>query len=92
MLRDFYEQRGREDAKQPLLAWARIIEHADWSNPAQVKELFGSADFVGDRIIFNIGGNKYRLIVAAKFAYRIFYVRFVGTHEEYDSIEEVKEV
>ena len=60
----------------------------DWESPAQVKENYRSASFVGEnRVIFNIKGNDYRLVVKINYPYRVVYVRFVGTHAEYDKID-----
>jgi mRNA interferase HigB len=75
------------DAEDPLLAWYREVEKEDWSNPAQVKQKYGSASFVGNRVVFNIKGNDYRLVVWINYPGRIVYVRFVGTHKEYDEID-----
>jgi len=86
-LRDFYEQPGHEDARQALLVWAKIVEKAEWTTPANVRSQFRTVDFVNDRAIFNIGGNKYRLIVRINFSKKIVFVRFLGTHVEYDRIE-----
>ena len=87
-LREFYERPGRGDVKQPLLAWFRITERANWTKPAEIKRQFRNASFVGDnRVIFNIAGNKYRLVVHVNYAFRAVYVCFVGTHEEYDAID-----
>jgi mRNA interferase HigB len=88
-LRQFWELYS--DAEDPLLAWFREVEKEDWSNPAQVKEKYRSASFVGGRVVFNIKGNDYRLVVRINYPRRIVYVRFVGTHKEYDEID-VKEV
>ena|ERR1700722_15894828 len=80
------------EAEEPLLAWYREVEKADWSEPSQVKEQFRSASFPkGNRVVFNIKGNDYRLIVRINYPYRVIYVRFVGTHAQYDQID-VKEV
>ena len=80
------------DAEEPLLAWYREVEKEDWSQPAQVKEKYRSASIVkGSRVVFNIKGNDYRLVVKINYPYRVVYVRFVGTHVEYDAID-VKEV
>jgi mRNA interferase HigB len=80
------------DAEAPLLAWYREAEKADWENPAQVKEQYRSASFVGrNRVVFNIKGNDYRLVVQINYPYRVVYVRFVGTHAEYEKID-VREV
>src|SRR6266850_554602 len=75
------------DAEDPLLAWYREVEKEDWTKPSQVKEKYRSASFVGDRVVFNIKGNDYRLVVRINYPYRVVYVRFVGTHEEYDEID-----
>lgn len=90
-LREFWEDPAYADAEQPLKAWFREAELADWANPAAVKADFRSASIVGDRIVFNIGGNKYRLVVRANYPYRVFYIRFVGTHAQYDRTD-VREV
>lgn len=80
------------DAEEPLLAWYREVEKADWSEPSQVKEQFRNASFPkGNRVVFNIKGNDYRLVVRINYPYRIVYVRFVGTHTQYNQID-VKEV
>lgn len=84
--------RRRPDAEGPLLAWYREVEKADWATPAEVKEKYRNASIVGDsRVIFNIKGNDYRLVVKINYPYRMVYVRFVGTHVEYDKID-VEEV
>ena len=88
-LREFWTR--YPDAEEPLLAWYREIEKEDWSKPSQVKDKYRSASFVGDRVVFNIKGNDYRLVVKINYPYRVVYVRFVGTHEEYDEID-VEEV
>lgn len=75
-------------AETPLGTWYQIVSKGTWSGPADIKEAFGSkVDFVGDnRVIFDIGGNKYRLIVHFAYAFKTVLVKFVGTHEEYDAI------
>ena len=61
---------------------------ADWKTPQEAKNQFRSASIIGDnRIVFNIKGNTYRLIVKINYPYRIVYIRFIGTHREYDSID-----
>jgi mRNA interferase HigB len=87
-LRAFWEQAGRGYAEQPLKAWFREVEHADWAKPADVKQAFRSASLVGNgRVVFNIAGNKYRLVVRINYPYRVVYIRFIGTHGEYDEID-----
>jgi mRNA interferase HigB len=77
---------------QPLLAWFREAERASWKSPADIKRQYASASFVGnDRVVFNIGGNKYRLVVAVRYDVAVVFIRFIGTHAQYDRID-VKEV
>ena len=77
------------DAEQPLRAWHQEVEHAAWRGPAEVRARYGTADFVANnRVIFDIRGNKYRLVVAVKYGpLHCVYVRFLGTHAEYDRID-----
>jgi mRNA interferase HigB len=87
-LREFWSRPGRHDAEQPLRAWVHIVRAADWSKPTDVKRMFRSADIVGgERVVFNIGGNKYRLVAAVHYRGKRIYVRFIGTHREYDGID-----
>lgn len=75
-------------AEQPLKAWYAIVSKADWATPVDVKATYGNASIVGgDRVVFNIGGNRYRLIVRFDYPNRVGFVRFVGTHAEYDSVD-----
>ena len=85
-LKQFWEL--HPNAELPLRLWYARVKAAKWSGPADVKTDFGGAvDFVGDnRIIFDIGGNKFRLIVHVAYAYGRVLVKFVGTHKEYDAI------
>jgi len=65
-----------------------VAKAADWSKPTDIKEMFRSADILAnDRVVFNIGGNKYRLVVAVHYRGKRVYIRFVGTHAEYDRID-----
>ena len=85
-LRTFWESEPR--AEQPLKAWYVIAAKADWSSPTDVKMAYGNASIVGnDRVVFNISGNRYRLIVRFDYTHRIGFVRFVGTHAEYDAVD-----
>ena len=83
--------RERPDAEKPLRTWYGIVAQASWNQPADVKEHFGAAvDFVADnRLIFNIGGNKYRLIVRVAYEFKAVQIKFVGTDSEYDKIDPV---
>lgn len=88
-LRQFWEAHPRNRAaKTPLEDWHAQVSAADWATPAEVKAQFGDASILqGGRVIFNIGGNKYRLVVRINYPYRVVYIRFVGTHAEYDEID-----
>ena len=87
-LRNFWTLPGRGDAEQPLRTWVHIARAADRSNPADVKRMFRSADILpNDRVVFNIGGNKYRIIAAVHYRGQRIFVSFIGTHAEYDKID-----
>lgn len=76
------------DVKESTLAWYRHALDADWSTPAHVKQDFRNASILKDgRVVFNIAGNKYRLVVWINYAYRVVYIRFIGTHAQYDKID-----
>lgn len=82
-LQNFWEEHPK--SKQPLLSWYQIINKNNFETVNDIRKIFGSADFVGKNIIiFNISGNNYRLIVKINFITQIVYIKFIGTHEEYD--------
>ncbi|MEN0119253.1 MAG: type II toxin-antitoxin system HigB family toxin [Agrobacterium cavarae] len=85
-LKTFWEHHSQ--AETPLRTWHAIVSNADWTGPSDVKATFGATvDFVSDnRIIFDIAGNKYRLIVHVAYAYKRVLIKFIGTHKEYDKI------
>src|SRR5690625_2424295 len=85
----FWEESPKHlDAKQPTLAWYQQVVKADWSMPADVKADFGNASILKDgRGVFNIAGNKYQLVVWINYAYKVVYIRFIGTHRQYDQID-----
>jgi len=87
-LRDFWTRPGCDDARQPLQSWYAVVSKAAWASPAEVKAQYGNASFVGgNRVVFNIAGNKYRLIVAFAYRVQVAYVKFIGTHAEYDKVD-----
>ena len=87
-LKNFWETSSYADAKEPLLAWYRVVLKADWKSPAEIKADLRNASILQDgRTIFNIAGNKYRLAVWINYSYRVVHVRFVGTHAQYDAID-----
>jgi len=86
-LRQYWERPQYSDSEQPLRAWFREASRADWKSPAEVKAAFRSASILANnRVVFNIAGNKYRLVVRVNYAYRVIYIRFVGTHRQYERI------
>lgn len=85
-LRAFWER--HPDAEQPLKAWYEEATLASWTQPADIKAQYRSASVLKNRrMVFNIKGNDYRLIVAIAYKLQIVYVKFIGTHEEYDAID-----
>lgn len=87
-LREFWKI--HPDAQQPLQAWYADVKQADWQSPAHIKSAYRNASIVtNNRVVFNVKGNKYRLVVAINYEYKLVYIRFVGTHQEYDNIDVV---
>ena len=87
-LKEFYESKGHEDSRVALERWFQITEQAEWANFSEIKADFPATDYVGNQhYIFNIRGNRYRLIVVVKFTIKHVFIRWVGTHEEYDNID-----
>lgn len=85
-LEDFWKKHA--DAEQALRSWFNEVKHSEWKDTNDIKFRYRSADFVsGSRVVFNIKGNKYRLIVEVKYLAKIVYIRFIGTHAEYDKID-----
>jgi mRNA interferase HigB len=85
-LRQFWERHPQ--AESPIRIWYGIASKAEWASTIDIKTQFGvSVDFVGDnRVIFDLSGNKYRLVVPVSYIYRRILVKFIGTHAEYDKI------
>lgn len=84
-LREFWEKHSL--AKQPLLSWYKTVQIANWQNYAEIKEKFSTVSILNStRMVFNLGGNKYRLICLVRFDKQIIFIRFIGTHKEYDKI------
>jgi len=89
-LRQFWERHPQ--AQRPIRAWFAVVNKARWKGPADVKRQFGvTVDFIGDnRLIFDLGGNKYRLIVHVSYAFGRVLVKFIGTHASYDRVDPEK--
>ncbi len=76
------------DARRPLFAWFAEVEKETWHGPDDIKGRYPSASFIeGNRVVFNVKGNKYRVVVAIKYEFFSVYIRFIGTHAEYDEID-----
>ena len=89
MLRDFYEK--HPDATIPLQTWYHDVQRAAWKNPADITTVYKNASILpGNRAVFNIKGNRYRLVVVIVYQHGVVYIRFVGTHAEYDRIDVAK--
>lgn len=85
-LRDFWEK--HPDAEIPLRAWYALASRASWKTPNDIKVAYRHASFTANnRVVFNIKGNDYRLVVAVHYDRGLMYIRFVGTHRQYDRIE-----
>jgi mRNA interferase HigB len=85
-LRDFFNIHA--NSKDALNNWYRLLLQSDWSNFHEMKKMFNSVDSVGnDRYVFNIRGNNYRIVAMIFFDKRTIFIRFVGTHAEYDKID-----
>lgn len=86
VLREYWER--HPPAEQPLKAWFAEASKADWATPQDIKNVYRHASFVADnRVVFNIGGNSYRLIVHVNYHYQIVYIKFIGSHADYDRID-----
>lgn len=85
-LRDFWA--AHPDSEQPLLAWFDEASKAAWTQPADIKAQYASASILKSRrVVFNIKGNDYRLVVAVAYKLGVVYVKFIGTHKQYDAID-----
>lgn len=87
---NYWSQPNRGDAEADLTSWYNAVKSkkCDWATPADVKASYGNASIVaGNRVVFNIHGNKYRLVVKINYPARIVFIRWIGTHAEYDKID-----
>jgi mRNA interferase HigB len=88
-LREFCENHPRgEEAREALDLWYRVVKQAEWQMPADVKAAYGDASILKNgRVVFNIRGNKFRLVTRINYGMGIVFIRFLGTHAEYDQID-----
>jgi mRNA interferase HigB len=85
-LREFWEK--HTNAEEALKAWYKEAKAADWKAPSDIKDRFASASFLpNSRVVFNVKGNHYRLVAVVRYEFGLVYIRFVGTHAEYDRID-----
>jgi mRNA interferase HigB len=76
------------DSEEPLKAWFKVTSNAGWETPQDVKACYNNASILKDgRVVFYIAGNKYRIVAWINYSYGVLYIRFVGTHEQYDEID-----
>lgn len=89
ILREFWTRQPTAEGR--LRSWYQEAKAADWAGPVDINNKYPSASFLEDnRVVFNIGGNEYRLVVLVKYEYHVVYIRFVGTHAECDAIDAAK--
>ena len=87
-LREFYEQPLYKDAEQPLKAWHSEAIKATWQTPHEIKAQIGTASIIdSSKVVFNIAGNKYRLVVDVDYSRQAVFVKFIGTHKQYDKLD-----
>jgi mRNA interferase HigB len=85
ILNDYY--RKHSETKSQLETWYYEVKNSNWNSPVEIKERYGSASIIGNnRVVFNIKGNKYRFVVKINYKMKIVYLRFFGTHKEYNKI------
>ena len=87
-LRDFFGKPEYSDSEVSLRAWYHDIKTAEWKNSNELKKQYKNASKVGEgRVVFNIKGNDYRLVVAIDYEFQAIFIRFIGTHKQYDKID-----
>lgn len=87
---EFWEQPIYADAETPLVMWFAIVSKQDWATPHDIKQMFHNSSILKNgRVVFNIAGNKYRLVVSVSYATRALWIKIIGTHKQYDEISEV---
>ena len=87
-LREFQEKAEYADSENALRSWYHEANNADWNNANELKEQYKNASIVGEgKVVFNIKGNMYRLVVWIDYGYKVIFIRFIGTHKQYDKID-----
>ncbi len=86
-LKEFWELHNYINSEQPLKSWYDEAKKATWKTPSEIKAQYANASILKEgRVVFNIHGNRYRLVIKINYDFGVIYIRFVGTHEEYDKI------
>ena len=86
ILREFWEK--HPDARQPLQSWYADVKHGSWTRPAYIKNVYQNASFLSNnRVVFNIKGSRYRVVIVVQYRFGQVFIRFVGTHRDYDRID-----
>ncbi len=75
------------NAQAPMENWYKLASKAEWTSFADVRSTFPSADLVGEKLVFNVGGNNYRIICFIRFSGQVLFIKWVGTHAEYDRLD-----
>jgi len=87
-LREFFEKPEYSDAEVSLRAWYHDDKTAEWKNSNELKKQYKNASIIGEgRVVFNIKGNDYRLVIAIDYEFQVIFIRFIGTHKQYDKID-----
>jgi len=87
-IREFYEKPEYADSETSLRAWYHDARTAEWNSSNELKQQYKNASIIGEgRVVFNIKGNSYRLVVAIDYEFQVIFIRFIGTHKEYDKID-----
>jgi mRNA interferase HigB len=87
-LKDFWEKPAYADSEKSLRAWYHDAKSSDWKSSNEMKRQYKTASIIGDgRVVFNIKGNSYRLVVLVDYEFQVIFIRFIGTHKQYDNID-----
>ena len=87
-LREFWEKPEYADSETSLRSWYHDAKNSTWKNSNELKQQYRNASIIGDgRVVFNINGNTYRLVIAIDYEFQVIFVRFIGTHKQYDKID-----
>ncbi|OQX79083.1 MAG: addiction module toxin RelE [Bacteroidetes bacterium 4484_249] len=86
-LREFWETHEYSDSEPSLRSWYHDVKNSDWRSSNELKQQYRNASIVGEgRVVFNIKGNSYRLVVSIDYEFQVLFIRFIGTHNQYDKI------